>query len=474
VTITPPPVIEPRTPEPPAQLRAPLLLKPHITIRPPQEITALWVAVILLGHGLYGIVLVRSAAFATLHAMVTFGVALWAAMTSSMRRVAIVCAYMAGSEILWRIGKATLPWEFVKYATVLMMVITLARIRRLRWDWTAVSYFALLLPSTFLSFSEQPFEFARQQVSFNLSGPLLLAVSTWFFTQLKPGRPDVQRLFLAIMAPVVSLGLIAMTKTASLEDLTFTDASNFQTSAGYGPNQVSTMLGLGVLLAILLSLLVEHRAKERFVYTGFALWLGTMSALTFSRGGLFGALGALLVAAPLLMKGARNRLALLVGAMVVVGAVQIIVIPKLDALTGGAIITRFQDTDPTGRDVLIKSELETFTKNPIFGTGPATLDEFEEHSSSSHTEFSRLLSQHGIFGVGALALMLVLALRAVTSQTSTSAKAIAIALVAWSMLTMTHAAMRLAMTPLAFGMAAALYFATRPPSHQAPAAESRA
>jgi len=174
------------------------------------------------------------------------------------------------------------------------------------------------------------------------------------------------------------------------------------------------------------------------------------------------------------MKGARNRMALLVGAMVVVGAVQIIVIPKLDALTGGAIITRFQDTDPTGRDVLIKTELETFTTHPFFGTGPATLDEFEQHTSSSHTEFSRLLSQHGIFGVGALALMLVLALRAVTSQANTSAKAIAIALVSWSMLTMTHAAMRLGMTPLAFGMAAALYFAARPPTREGPAVEARA
>lgn len=472
MTVTP--VAEPRAPEQPAKPRGPLLLRPHVSKSPPRELTALWISVILLGHGLYGILLARSVALATLHAMVTFGIALWAAMTSTLRRVAIICCYMAGSEILWRLGKARLPWEFVKYANVVIMIIVLARVRKLRWDWVSVSYFAFLMPSTLISFSEKPFEFARQQVSFNLSGPLLLAVSTWFFSQLRPSRADIQRMFLAIIAPIVSLGLIAMTKTASLDDLTFTDASNFQTSAGYGPNQVSTVFGLGVLLAILLALLVEDRARERLVFTGFALLLGTLSALTFSRGGLFGGIGALLIASPLLVKGARNRVALFVGAVAVVAAVQFIVIPRLDALTEGAIATRFSDTDPTGRDVLIKTELESFVAHPIFGTGPATLDAFGDVSSSVHTEFSRLPAQHGIFGLAALALMLVIAMRDVSSQRNSSAKAISLALVAWSMLTMTHAAMRLAITPFAFGLAAALFFASRPPPRAAPAVEADA
>ena len=462
MTITPPPAIEPRTPEPPAKLRAPLLLRPHDTSKPPGDVTAAWVAVILLGHGLYGILLTRSAALATLHALVTFGVALWASFTSTMRRVAIVCAYMAGSEILWRLGKAVLPWEFVKYAIVLIMVITLARVRRLRWDWTAVTYFALLLPSTFLSFSEQPFEFARQQVSFNMSGPLVLAVSTWFFSLLRPPRHDIQRFFLAILAPIVSLALVAVTRTASLEDLTFSDSSNFQTSAGYGPNQVSTVFGLGVLLVILLALLVEDRMRERLVYAAFALFLGTLSALTFSRGGLFGALGALLIASPLLARGARGRMTLFIGAVVMVGVVNVIILPKLDSLTGGAIATRFQDTNPTGRDVLIKKELESFADHPIFGTGPGSLDELNEEVSSSHTEFSRLPAQHGIFGIFALVCMLLIAWRDVRTQRSHAAKAISLALIAWSLLTMTHAAMRLAITPLAFGMAAALFMMTTP------------
>ena len=423
------------------------------------EITAGWVTLILLGHGVYGLLLARSAALATVHALVTFGIGLWLAMTSTMKRVAIVCAYMAASEILWRLGKAALPWEFVKYAIVLLILITLGRVRHLRWDWSSVAYFGLLIPSTLMSFSERAFEFARQQISFNLSGPLVLAASTWFFAYLRPTRGDVQRIFLAVMAPIISLGLIALTKTATLDDLTFTDASNFQTSAGYGPNQVSTVLGLGVLLAILLALLVEHRARERLLYGVVALFLGILSALTFSRGGLFGALGALAIASPLLLQGARSRAALLIGAVLMVVTVQRVVLPRLDALTGGAITTRFQDTNPTGRDELIRAEMQAFEEHPIFGTGPAALDNYGDKMSSVHTEFSRLPAQHGIFGVLALGMMLLLAWRDASGQRSSAARAISVALLAWSLLTMTHAAMRLAVTPLAFGMAAALFFA---------------
>jgi hypothetical protein len=424
------------------------------------ELTAAWVTVILLAHAVYGLLLVRSAAFATIHAVATFAVALWLAMTSTMRRVAFICAYMAGSEILWRMGHARLPWEFVKYAIALVMVITLARVPRLRWDWMSVFYFALLIPSTLLSFFEQDLDFARKQVSFNLSGPLLLCIATWFFAYLRPSRADLQRLAVAVLAPVASLGLIATTKAASLDDLSFTDASNFQMSAGYGPNQVSTVLGFGALISVLLVLLVERGTRERLLYSVIALLLGIQSALTFSRGGLFAAIGALLLASPFLVQGARNRVAMLAGAVMLVGAVEFVVLPQLDAFTGGALSARFQDTNPTGRDALARTELEMFVEHPFFGSGPAALDEYGSLLSSTHTEFTRLLAQHGMFGAVALLMMLLLAWRDLVTQESSAARAIAAAFVAWSFLTMLHAAMRLGITPFVFGMAAAAYFVT--------------
>jgi O-antigen ligase len=104
-------------------------------------------------------------------------------------------------------------------------------------------------------------------------------------------------------------------------------------------------------------------------------------------------------------------------------------------------------------------ELETFVAHPFLGTGPAAFDEAGFGVMSVHTEFSRLPAQHGIFGVAALLAMLLLAWRDVSSQRSTAARALTIALLAWAMLSMTHAAMRIAVVPFAFGMAATLFMA---------------
>jgi O-antigen ligase len=416
------------------------------------------IAAILAAQVATALLITQSATIATVHALVTLTVGLWFACTSTLRRVAFVCAYIAGNEVLWRISKALLPWEFGKYAICLLILVSLGRTARLRWDWAAIGYFALLMPSTVIAFSESDFSFARQQVSFNLSGPFTLALATWFFGSWKLSRGDLQRVVIALLAPLAGLAAVTLTHAARAEDITFSDASNFQTSAGYGPNQVSTALGLGALLAILLVLLIDRGIRERLLFLGVAGLLAVESALTFSRGGLFSAFGALLIAAPFVMRGARNRVAVLCGAVILVLVLDVVVLPRLDALTSGALSTRFQDTDPTGRGELMRNELNTFAENPVFGVGPASLDELGVVSTSTHTEFTRLAAQHGIFGIGALLIMLLIAARDFARQPSAAAKAVCVALITWSLLTMGHAAMRLSIVPFVFGLAAGIFF----------------
>ena len=127
-------------------------------------------------------------------------------------------------------------------------------------------------------------------------------------------------------------------------------------------------------------------------------------------------------------------------------------------------MTRFQDQRLTGRDELIRQELQTFSDHPVFGVGPAALDARDNGGTVAvHTEFSRLPAQHGIFGVFALVAMLFIAWRAVSLQQSAAGRAVAVALLAWSALTMGHAAMRLALVPFAYGLASATFFAARRP-----------
>jgi hypothetical protein len=49
------------------------------------------------------------------------------------------------------------------------------------------------------------------------------------------------------MCPAVSIAALALFGILTNPDITFNTESNFATSGGFGPNQVSSMLGLGAL-----------------------------------------------------------------------------------------------------------------------------------------------------------------------------------------------------------------------------------
>ncbi|MDL1894602.1 hypothetical protein FBQ87_17190, partial [Sphingobacteriales bacterium CHB3] len=60
-------------------------------------------------------------------------------------QVVYVAAYMAGAEVLWRMNKAAIPWEFVKYSIVLLLGLLLIRsARSLRGFGLPLIYMMLL------------------------------------------------------------------------------------------------------------------------------------------------------------------------------------------------------------------------------------------------------------------------------------------------------------------------------------------
>src|SRR5206468_3635149 len=94
------------------------------------------------------------------------------------------------------------------------------------------------------------------------------------------------------------------------------------------------------------------------------------SALTFSRGGLYCAMGSALAGSLFLVKSNRARVKLLVGAILIFTIGYFIVLPRLEALSQEKLKARFQNTAPTGRDRLAGAELEAWRENPFFGLGP--------------------------------------------------------------------------------------------------------
>ncbi|MFA5205403.1 MAG: O-antigen ligase family protein [Lentisphaeria bacterium] len=395
------------------------------------------------------------------HALLTgaFGLFL-ATMGKNLTAVAGICAYIAGSELLWRMSGAPIFWEYGKLIIGVILVVTLFRQNLLMRGGLAPAFFLLLLPSAVIPLANVPFEWARQEISFNLFGPLILALSTWLFRNVAWTRDDMTRVLLFGLLPIVAISIVGVNYIATHE-MTFTDGSNYGTSMGYGPNQVSTVLGLGAFICFLLFTLSPARSNYLFLAVMGAglIGLAAHSAITFSRGGLYslgaGVLGSLFFL--LNTPNARSRLILAVVAFVLIGGFYLL--PRMNQYTSGALSHRLQDTKTTGRADLMAAEWELFKAYPVFGAGPGKIvllvDTKISHRIAAHTEFTRLISEHGAFGLAALVVFVILGIQNFFRNDTTAGKAISAGLMAWVILTMFHAAMRLAAPGFIFGLAAA-------------------
>lgn len=394
---------------------------------------------------------------ATMHALATAALGLWwAASAARPDRVLYVAAYITGAEVLWRMTQAQIFWEFGKYALVTILLVTMLRAGRLRGVALPFLYFALLLPSTILPLINTSTEELRGNLSFNLSGPLSLMFCAWYFPQVVVAAPILYRALLLMVAPLVGIVSVALLNITTATSLRFTNESNFATSGGFGPNQVSAMLGLGVL-ALLLYLLLE-RSTLGFKALLFVLMIafGVQSALTFSRTGLYSALFAGLAGALFVVRDSRARFQILGFAVLVFVIANYLVLPQLDDFTGGTLSTRFQNVSLTGRDAIIRADLQIWADNPVFGVGPGKATALRAASyreSAAHTEFSRLLAEHGLFGLASFLILLWMGWRNFRRARTPKAKALAAALSCWGFGFMLVGAMRIVAPAVILGMA---------------------
>jgi O-antigen ligase len=408
----------------------------------------------MLAHLPLAIVIDAVPQLAGLHAFVTIGFGLkWALSGRDLERVAYTGAYIVGAEVLWRMTNSNLPWELGKYSLSLIFVVALLRIRAATIPKLPALYFALLVPSALISYLEMTLWQLRRELSFNLSGPLALMVCAWFFSRLYFTRERIQRLFLCLITPCLGIAAIALYKIVTATEITFTTESNAALSGGFGPNQVSSALGLAIVVSFWA--LLEDRASRGLRVLIFAClaFVTIQAALTYSRGGIYAAIGAIGVGAPFLLVERRRRVQFvtIAGTVAVLG--YFVVLPRLDAFTQGTLVERFNQTDPTERDEILYADLELWREHPVFGVGPGRALELRYRKVAAHTELSRLVAEHGTFGAIACVLLIAGGLQSLRAVSHSRDRAIVAGLFVFSILFMLSAAMRLAVPSFTYGLA---------------------
>jgi hypothetical protein len=366
-----------------------------------------------------------------------------------------VAAYIAGMEVLWRASGAHIFWETGKYAVSALLLVALFKYGRgqkiARWP---VFYFVLLLPSIFT----MPY-FDREAIAFNLAGPFALAVAVMFFSMIRIDLDVFKRVMIAMLAPTVALGVYVLSGIVSIQNIAFSNNSNFQTSGDYGPNQVSIILALGALAAIYYAL-VEHRLFYRYLFLGLGLWLMVQSVLTFSRSGLWTTGLTVFVTGLYLIRDSRRLVGFIVASLFVGLVAYYFIFPFLDTFTGNTLSARFANLESTGRLEIAQADLIIFSQFPVLGVGPGQSDALHALTfrfSNAHTEYSRMLAEHGSFGLLALLLLLLAVFGRAMAKTDSFSKGFLLGFTVWALLFMVSAATRQVAPSYLFGLAAATF-----------------
>ena len=395
-------------------------------------------------------------------------------------RAALWVLYLCAFEIVYRMGRAYLLWEMGKYFCMAALLAgILARPDQFRRGGVFVWLFFLLIPGAAVSlyYGDNDPVYLRKLILQHLSGPLTLVLSGWYFYRRPVADERLKMLLQAAVWPMISV-LVLLFLGKKVSEISFATVSNAAASGGFGANQVSTALGFGVAL-------LAYARFRGWRLSGFALldWLLLAlllyrCILTFSRGGLYASVGAVLLAFLVTYASTSAwrrqfgrlfvRLSLFV--MLLVAAIW-----QINQVTKNALWLRLQGKTMfetkqgyriqedkqgylTNRGSLMRNELTAFSEYPFWGVGAGrgTLYRQERFARkfASHTEHTRLLGEHGIFGVLILLCFYVLMplrhfLRLLTPEQR-------FWFVLWFVLanaTMFHAQMRLSMPGVVFGLA---------------------
>ena len=326
--------------------------------------------------------------------------------------ILVSCAYVSSSDVFFRMTKGLVFYELHKYLLIAFVIIGFCYELHKTKGGVYVIYMLLLLFG--IAFTDYNIvESARKMIAFNLGGPISLGmVALYCYKKQLRLETLVKVLFYALL-PVISMVMYLFLYTPSIKDSVTGTASNFATSGGFGPNQVATILGLGMFILMTRLILNKNKGLYFYIELGLLLLISYRGLVTFSRGGMLTALIAVLFFVLLTFGKAKQSLRTkLVKIIFVFGVLGIGVWGYALFTTSGLIENRYSNKNAlgqekedvsTGRSSLIMVEIEAFMEEPVFGIGVGKNKQYRFEKTgieaASHNEISRLLAEHGSFGI---------------------------------------------------------------------------
>jgi hypothetical protein len=372
-------------------------------------------------------------------------------------------AYIAGAEVFIRMIDGFVFYETGKYAVILflMMGIIFGKFKQV-FAPQYIFYVLLLLLGIVLTRVPEG-ESIRKNILFNLSGPFSLGAAAFYCYQRQITLKRMLDILFSMLLPIFSTIAYLYLRTPKLSEIVFRGASNFSTSGGYGPNQVATVIGVGIFLLTIYLVSRQKLSGYLFLDVIFLIYFSYRGLLTFSRGGLL--TGFIAIVTFLFFYIMYRKIGFgIIFKYIIISTVFILAIWLYTLnITNGMLNNRYSNQNASGvqkedlssgRGDIIDVQFNNFLENPLgIGVGNGKYARLQEVNvtGASHNEVGRLLEEHGYIGVIILLLLLLNPLL-LSFKSNHLQRAFLLSFYLIWFLTINHSAMRVALPGFIYGL----------------------
>ena len=379
--------------------------------------------------------------------------------------------YVCSFEVFGRMLKTYpyIPWELSKYLIISSCILLLLTGYVKKPFSLGIFIIVLLVPGAIIDQSNQV---TYGDIASNLLGPFSMAILLFIIGQYELKSEEFDAILKLIWYSTIPMLIYTMINTPDYSSINFSLGAKFATTGGFGSNQVSTIIGIGMFLSFyawMNKLLFSGNHSLDGLFIGLFAYQGF---LTFSRGGMMVGIIAILfyyyffrsskaINEIIQIRRLRPLLFFTFAIIIVISSFLII-----QNISGGNLSHRFSgetrgtisgeriktiNTMTTGRYDLFIADLELWSKYFVFGTGAGASSFLRGRGLDGiapHTEISRLLAEHGIFGFFILIILLLCLFRIAQMDKNNIYRAILFVLFLIATGTALHSAMRTFVTPV--------------------------
>lgn len=378
--------------------------------------------------------------------------------------VLIACAYIVGIEVFLRMNNGTFFYEASKYLVIVFVLMGLFSNSFSNQSLIFAVYILLLLPGIFVAVADMGFDTnIRRAIAFNLSGPICLGVSAIFCYRRTVSFNQIKIIVIALLLPLVSMTVYLFLYTPDLQEVVTGTESNFITSGGFGPNQVATVLGLGIFGIATRFFMSKDLFSHRMIDLIILGALSFRALITFSRGGVLTAVLMILAFLAIYYLKVNLKVKFRIKASLLMFLLLLFFIWMISSIkTSGFLDKRYANQDAagrekddltTGRTDLLAFEIGEFVDHPFLGIGVGKVKEERLNATgieaASHNEMSRIIAEHGLFGVLAFLILLITPL---VYRLKNKNNLFFYSFYIFWLLTINHSAMRIAAPAFVYGL----------------------